>query len=72
MAEQLISRVVNGATVRGTYTVKDGILTLKTGFGTKTAKLGSWKPASLAYVILRELCEGAPELPPTAADGQAS
>ena len=62
MAEvQSISRVVNGVRVRGAYTVQDGILTLKTGFGTKTAQLGSWKPASLAYVMLRELCEGAPD-----------
>jgi hypothetical protein len=55
---QSISRVVKGVTLKGTYTVQDGIVTLTTAFGNKTARLGKSKPASLAFVMLRELYEG--------------
>jgi hypothetical protein len=56
MAERNISRVIKGVTLRGTYSVKDGIVTLSTTFGSKSTQVarGS-KPGSLAYVLLGEL-----------------
>jgi hypothetical protein len=46
--EQSISRVLNGVMVTGTYTVQDGIVTLRTAFGSKTAQLLGSNPATLA------------------------
>ena len=37
--EQTVSRVFNGVTLTGTYTLQDDILTLRTAFGNKTAQL---------------------------------
>jgi hypothetical protein len=56
MAERNISRVIKGVTLRGTYSVKDGIVTLSTTFGSKSTQVvrGS-KPGSLAFILLGEL-----------------
>jgi hypothetical protein len=35
MAERNVSRVINGVTLRGTYSVKDGIVTVRTPLGSK-------------------------------------
>ena len=57
--EHNISRVIEGVRVTGTYIVENGILTLTTAFGTKTAQVGATNPDSLAYIMLHELFEGA-------------
>ena len=53
--EQSISRVFNGVTLTGTYTLQDGIVTLRTAFGNKTAQLLGSDPDTLASIMLREL-----------------
>jgi hypothetical protein len=53
--EQSISRVFNGVTLTGTYTLQDGIVTLRTAFGNKTAQLLGSNLATLASIMLREL-----------------
>ena len=55
--EQLISRVFNGVTLTGTYTLQDGIVMLRTAFGNKTAQLLGSHRATLASIMLRELYE---------------
>ena len=49
MADRNISRVINGVILRGTYSVKDGIVTVTTPIGSKSSQVvrGS-KPGSLA------------------------
>ena len=56
MAERNISRVINGVILRGTYSVKDGIVTVTTPIGSKSSQVvrGS-KPGSLAYIMLGQL-----------------
>ena len=53
--EQSISRVFNGVTLTGTYTLQDGIVTLRTAFGNKTAQLLGSDLDTLASIMLREL-----------------
>ena len=53
--EQSISRVFNGVTLTGTYTLQDGIVTLRTAFGNKTAQILGSDPDTLASIMLREL-----------------
>ena len=53
--EQLISRVFNGVTLTGTYTLQDGIVMLRTAFGNKTAQLLGSDADTLASIMLREL-----------------
>jgi hypothetical protein len=53
--EQSISRVFNGVTLTGTYTLQDGIVTLRTAVGNKTAQLLGSDPDTLASIMLREL-----------------
>ena len=56
MAERSISRVIRGMTLRGTYCLSDGIVTVTTPFGSKSTQvIGGSKPASLAYITAREL-----------------
>ena len=55
MAEQSISRVFNGVTLTGTYTLQDNILTLRTAFGNKMAQFLGSDPDTLASIMLREL-----------------
>jgi hypothetical protein len=55
--EQSISRVFNGVTLTGTYALQDGIVTLRTAFGNKTAQLLGSNLATLAGIMLRELYE---------------
>jgi hypothetical protein len=56
MADRNISRVINGVILRGTYSVKDGIVTVTTPIGSKSSQVvrGS-KPGSLAYIMLGQL-----------------
>jgi hypothetical protein len=68
MAERNVSRVINGVTLRGTYSVKDGIVTVRTPLGSKSSQVGRRsKPGSVAYILLRELfydvSSDAPEQP---------
>ena len=53
--EQTISRVFNGVTLTGTYTLQDDIVTLRTALGNKTAQLLGSDLATLASIMLREL-----------------
>ena len=53
--ERSISRVFNGVTLTGTYTLQDGIVALRTAFGNKTAQLLGSDPDTLASIMLREL-----------------
>jgi hypothetical protein len=66
--EQTISRVFNGVTLTGTYTLQDDIVTLRTAFGNKTAQSLGSNPATLASIMLRELYQdmgtGFPSAPP--------
>lgn len=56
MLERPISRVIHGVTLRGSYSVQDGIVTVKGEFGSTSSRvLRGSKPGSLAYVMLREL-----------------
>jgi hypothetical protein len=55
--EQTISRVFNGVTLTGTYTLQDDIVTVTTAFGNKTAQLLGSNLAILASIMLRELYE---------------
>ena len=68
MAERNISRVIKGVTLRGTYSVKDGIVTVRTPLGSKFSQVGRRsKPGSVAYILLGELfydvSSDAPEQP---------
>ena len=68
MAERNVSRVINGVTLRGTYSVKDGIVTVRTPLGSKFSQVGRRsKPGSVAYILLGELfydvSSDAPEQP---------
>jgi hypothetical protein len=56
MADRNISRVINGAILRGTYSVKGGIVTVITPIGSKSSQVvrGS-KPGLLAYIVLGQL-----------------
>jgi hypothetical protein len=68
MAERNISRVIKGVTLRGTYSVKDGIVTVRTPLGSKSSQVGRHsKPGSVAYILLGELfydvSSDAPEQP---------
>ena len=53
--EQSIARVFNDVTLTGTYTLQDGVVTLRTAFGNKTAQLLGSDPDTLASIMLREL-----------------
>ena len=53
--EHRITRVIKGVTLSGTYSLQDGVITVTTPIGSKSTEVGSAKPASLAYVMLREL-----------------
>ena len=55
MAERSISRVIEGTTLRGTYSVKDGIVTVRTPFDSKSTVVRGSKPGSQAYILLGEL-----------------
>ena len=59
-----ISRVIHGVALRGSYSVQDGVVTVKGEFGSKSTRLlrGS-KPGSLAYTMLRELYDETLSLP---------
>jgi hypothetical protein len=60
MAERSLSRVIQGMTLRGTYCVRDGIVTVNTPFGSKSTQvIGGSKPASMAYTTARELGDAA-------------
>ena len=60
MAEHSISRVIQGVSLRGTYSVEDSIVTVRTGFGSKSTRvLRGSKPSSVAYVMLGELYDEA-------------
>jgi hypothetical protein len=54
--EHPISRVIDGVTVSGTFTVENGIVTVKTAFN-KAAQVGDSSPQGLAFIMLRELLE---------------
>jgi hypothetical protein len=43
----------------GTYSVKNGIVTITSAYGSKSAHVGTSKPASLAFILLRELFDDA-------------
>jgi hypothetical protein len=56
MPDRPISRVIHGVTLRGTYSVQDGIITVQGSLGSKSTRvLRGSKPASQAHVMLREL-----------------
>jgi hypothetical protein len=55
--ETPISCVVEGVTLAGTWSVADGMVTVRTGFGSKTAQLGNSLPETLALIMLRGLYE---------------
>jgi hypothetical protein len=56
MPERPISRVIHGVTLRGTYSVQNGIITVQGSLGSKSTRvLRGSKSASQAYVMLREL-----------------
>jgi hypothetical protein len=57
MKETPISCVVEGVTLAGTWSVTDGTVTVRTGFGSKTAQLGNSLPETLALIMLRGLYE---------------
>ena len=56
MVERNISRVIQGVTLRGTYSVEDSTVTVKTPLGSKSSHIlrGS-KASSLAFVMLGQL-----------------
>jgi hypothetical protein len=56
MTDRNISRVINGVILRGTYSVKDGVVTVTTPIGSKSSQVvrGS-KAGSLAYIMLGQL-----------------
>jgi hypothetical protein len=53
--EYPISRVVNGITLIGTYSIVDDVITVKTAFGNKSTQAGGSYPETLARIMLREL-----------------
>ncbi len=58
-----------GLTLSGTYSVQDGVVTVTTAIGSKSTQVGSAKPASLAYVMLRQLFDDFhTDSPPLTAD----
>jgi hypothetical protein len=57
MAENSISRMIDGVTLSGTWSVKDGVVTLTTAWGRKSAQVGNLSPEGLAHIMLRELYE---------------
>jgi hypothetical protein len=61
MVERNISRVIQGVTLRGTYSVQDSTVTVKTPLGSKSSHIlrGS-KASSLAFIMLGQLYHEAP------------
>jgi hypothetical protein len=57
--EHHISRIVDGVTLIGAYSVKDGIVTVKSSFGSKATQVGDSYPYNLALIMLRELLDDA-------------
>jgi hypothetical protein len=56
MSERRISRVVQGVTLRGTYSVLGSTVTVNTPIGSKSAPVfRGAKASSLAYLMLGEL-----------------
>jgi hypothetical protein len=45
----------DGHVVRGWYSIHDGMVTVSTGFGRKSAQIGGSPPDVLARTLLREL-----------------
>jgi hypothetical protein len=55
MVERNISRVIRGVTLRGTYSVQDSTVTVKTTLGSKSSHVRGLKASSLAFVMLGQL-----------------
>ena len=55
MVEHNISRVIRGVTLRGTYSVQDSTVTVKTRLGSKSSHVRGLKASSLAFVMLGQL-----------------
>jgi hypothetical protein len=56
MSERNISRVIQGVTLRGTYSVQGSTGTVKTPIGSKSSPVfRGLKASSLAYLMLGEL-----------------
>ena len=53
--EHHISRVVDGVTLTGSYSVEDGIVTVTSSVGSKATQLRDFDPHLLADIMLREL-----------------
>jgi hypothetical protein len=52
-----ISIAVGDRTIRGWYVTKRGMVTVTSEFGSKTSRIGSLSPESLARTMLRELLD---------------
>jgi hypothetical protein len=52
---QAFSTALNGVIYHGTYTVKDGKITVSSSFGTRTKPVRSAKIAWLARYLLRQM-----------------
>jgi hypothetical protein len=57
LEEHHISRVIDGVTMSGTYSVEDGIITVTTALGTKSTQVADSPPEVLARIMLRELLD---------------
>jgi hypothetical protein len=55
MVDRNISRVIRGVTLRGTYSVQDSTVTVKTPLGSKSSHVKGSKASSLAFVMLGQL-----------------
>jgi hypothetical protein len=55
MVERNISRVIRGVTLRGTYSIQDSTVTVKTTLGSKSSDVRGLKASSLAFVMLGQL-----------------
>jgi hypothetical protein len=57
MKENSISRVIDGVTLVGKWSVEHDIITVRNafGFGTKSTQLGQSPPEVLAFIMLGEL-----------------
>ncbi len=57
MAQATVSVTTDGTTYPATYELKQGVVTVRTDIGTRSAPVGNSPPDVVARMLLRELIE---------------
>ena len=57
MAQATVSVTIEGTTYPAMYELKQGVITVRTDIGTKSASVGTSPPDAVARMLLRELIQ---------------